>query len=126
MSTSVMVSANFLFALRIFPLTVSALVTLFFTFPSFWLLERASLGEDVATFILALCSLVIFSAGLFRVFADTGENDARGYSMVDGIIEPWRRCEYASTERFEWRSRADSGGYSESASNGLRRGGEGA
>ena len=37
--TSVMVSANFLFALRIFPLTVSALVTLFFTFPSFWLLE---------------------------------------------------------------------------------------
>jgi beta-lactamase regulating signal transducer with metallopeptidase domain len=60
-------SANFLFGLRIFPFAFSAMVTLFFTFPSFWLLERASLDEDAATFILAVCSLVILSAGLFRV-----------------------------------------------------------
>jgi Zn-dependent protease with chaperone function len=60
-------SANFLFGLRIFPFAFSAVVSLFFTFPSFWLLERASPDEDAATFILALCSLVILGAGLFRV-----------------------------------------------------------
>jgi len=60
-------AANLLFGLRIFPFAVSAVVTVFFTFPSFWLLERKSLDEDAATFILALCSLLILGAGLFRV-----------------------------------------------------------
>jgi Zn-dependent protease with chaperone function len=60
-------SPNFLFVLRIFPFAVSAAVTLFFTLPSFWLLERTSPDEDVATFILAACSVVILSAGLFRL-----------------------------------------------------------
>lgn len=60
-------SANLLFGLRIFPFAVSAVVTVFFTFPSFWLLERPSLDEDTETFILALCSLFILGAGLFRV-----------------------------------------------------------
>jgi beta-lactamase regulating signal transducer with metallopeptidase domain len=63
----VLTSANLLFGLRVFPFVVSVVVTLFFTFPSFWLMERASPDEDAATFILALCSLVIFTAGLFRV-----------------------------------------------------------
>ena len=60
-------NANLLFGLRIFPFAVSAVVTVCFTFPSFWLLERPSLDEDAATFILALCSLIILGAGLFRV-----------------------------------------------------------
>lgn len=60
-------NANLLFGLRIFPFTGSAVVTAFFTFPSFWLLERPSLDEDTETFILALCSLIILGAGLFRV-----------------------------------------------------------
>lgn len=60
-------SANFLFGLRMFPFAVSALATLFFAFPSFWLLESAVVDEETATFILALCSLVILGAGLFRV-----------------------------------------------------------
>lgn len=60
-------NANLLFGLRIFPFAVSAVVTVFFTFPSFWLLERKSLDEDTGTFLLALCSLVILGAGLFRV-----------------------------------------------------------
>jgi Zn-dependent protease with chaperone function len=59
--------ANLLFGMRIFPLAVSAVVTVFFTFPSFWLLEGTRLDEDTSTFILALCSLVILGAGLFRV-----------------------------------------------------------
>jgi len=60
-------SANFLFGLRIFSFTVSIVVAVFFTFPSFWLMERASLDEDAGTFVLAACSLVILGAGLFCV-----------------------------------------------------------
>jgi len=60
-------SADFLFGLRIFSFAVSTVVAVFFTFPSFWLMERASLDEDAGTFILAACSLLILGAGLFRV-----------------------------------------------------------
>jgi beta-lactamase regulating signal transducer with metallopeptidase domain len=60
-------SANFLFGLRILPFAFSVGVTLFFTFPSFWLLERRSLDEDTGTFVLGLCSVLILGAGLFRV-----------------------------------------------------------
>jgi Zn-dependent protease with chaperone function len=60
-------AANLLFGLRILPFAVSAVVTLLFTFPSFWLMERSSPDEDAATFALAGCSLIILSAGLFRV-----------------------------------------------------------
>ncbi len=60
-------TANLLFGLRIFPFAVSTMVTVFFTFPSFWLLERKSPDEDTGTFLLALCSLLILGAGLFRV-----------------------------------------------------------
>jgi beta-lactamase regulating signal transducer with metallopeptidase domain len=60
-------SANFLFGLRIFPFAVSLAVTLFFMLPSFWLLESASPDEDTATFVLALCSLLILTAGLLRL-----------------------------------------------------------
>jgi len=61
-------NANLWFGLRILPFTVSAAITVFFTFPSFWLLERRALDEDTGTFALALCSLIILGAGLFRVF----------------------------------------------------------
>jgi beta-lactamase regulating signal transducer with metallopeptidase domain len=60
-------SANFLFGLRIFSFVVSAVVAVFFAFPSFWLMEGATFDEDGATFVLAACSLLIVSAGLFRV-----------------------------------------------------------
>jgi hypothetical protein len=60
-------SANLVFGLRIFPFAVSAIVTVFFTFPSFWLMEKHSLDEDTETFLLALCSLILLGAGLFRV-----------------------------------------------------------
>jgi Zn-dependent protease with chaperone function len=58
---------NLLFGLRVFPFAISAVVTVFFTFPSFWLMERPALDEDAGTFILALCSLCILGAGLYRV-----------------------------------------------------------
>ena len=43
-------TAHLLFGLRIFPFAVSAVVTVFFTFPSFWLLERTSPDEDTGNF----------------------------------------------------------------------------
>ncbi len=60
-------SANFLFGLRMFPFIASTVIAVFFTFPSFWFMERAALDEDAGTFILAACSLLILSTGLFRV-----------------------------------------------------------
>jgi hypothetical protein len=60
-------SANLLFGLRIVPFAFSVGVSVFFTFPSFWLLERRSLDEDTGTFVLGLCSLLILGAGLFRM-----------------------------------------------------------
>lgn len=60
-------SANLLFGLRIFSFTVAMVVAVFFAFPSFWLMERATFDEDGATIVLAACSLLILGAGLFRV-----------------------------------------------------------
>jgi len=60
-------SPNFLFGLRIFPFVTSLAITLFFTFPSFWLMERTSPDEDFETYVLGLCALLIVGAGLFRV-----------------------------------------------------------
>jgi beta-lactamase regulating signal transducer with metallopeptidase domain len=60
-------SANLLFGLRILPFVISLGVSVFFTFPSFWLLERRSLDEDTGTFVLGLCALLILGAGLVRL-----------------------------------------------------------
>lgn len=64
---SVTVSPNFLFGLRLFPFAASLAVTVFLTFPSFWLMERASLDEDSETFLLALCGMLMLAAGVYRV-----------------------------------------------------------
>ena len=75
-------SANFLFGLRIFPFSASAVVTVFFTLPSFWLMERTSPDEDGGTFILALCSLLILGAGLFRLM--------RAHAKTKRALTQWR------------------------------------
>ncbi len=67
-----MTSARFLFGLRIFSFTASTVVAVFLAFPSFWLMERASLDEDARTFILAAFGLLIVSAGLFRILRAEG------------------------------------------------------
>lgn len=68
--TSEVRSARLLFGLRIFSFAVSAVIAVFFAFPSFWLMERASLDEDAGTFVLAGCALVMLGAGVFRVLRD--------------------------------------------------------
>ena len=81
---SVLSSANVLFGLRIFPFAVSAAVTLFFTVPSFWMLERMSPDEDAATFALAACTLLILGAGLFRVL--------RAQARTTRAVRRWLVC----------------------------------
>jgi len=63
-------SAGALFGLRIFSFAVSLTVSLFFTFPSFWMMERRSLDEDGGTFVLAGCAVVILGVGVARFFRD--------------------------------------------------------
>jgi Zn-dependent protease with chaperone function len=63
-------SAELLFGLRVFSFAVSSIVTVFFTFPSFWLMERRSPDEDGGTFVLAACAFVIAGAGVFRLVRD--------------------------------------------------------
>lgn len=74
---------HLLFGLRIFPYVLSLTVAVFFAFPSFWLLERPSLDEDIATFVLAVCSLVILGAGLFRM--------VKAQTRTSRAIERWMK-----------------------------------
>jgi Zn-dependent protease with chaperone function len=64
-------SARVLFLLRIFPLLASALITLAFTVPSFWLLEPRSSGESIGRtpVTLGLCCLMFLAAGLVRAIS---------------------------------------------------------
>src|SRR5271165_3239729 len=57
-------SPGLLFVLRIFPFAFSTVVAVFFTFPSFWLMERESLDEEGTTFFLAACALILLAVGL--------------------------------------------------------------
>jgi Zn-dependent protease with chaperone function len=65
-------SANCLFGLRIFSFAVSTIVAVFLAFPSFWMMERASLDEDGGTFLLAACALLVICAGSFRAIRAQG------------------------------------------------------
>lgn len=90
-------SANFLFGLRIIPLEISVIVTMFFTLPSFWMMERPSLDEDAETFLLALCALVIIGAGLFRVWKAHGKTRRAVAEWTRGLVEGDRFVACTST-----------------------------
>ncbi|MGA8539258.1 MAG: M56 family metallopeptidase [Terriglobales bacterium] len=74
-------SANFLFGLRIFSFVFSSAVAIFFAFPSFWLMERATLDEDAGTFVLAACSLLILGAGVVRAL--------RAQAKTTRVVRQW-------------------------------------
>ncbi len=59
-------STSVLFGIRILPFAASTLFAAFFTFPSFWLMEHKSLDEDGTTFLLAVCALLLLTAGAVR------------------------------------------------------------
>ncbi len=75
-------SAGLLFALRIFPLTFSVLVAIFFTLPSFWLMERRAFDEDATTLLLAGLALLLLTAGALRVL--------RAKSRTRWAVREWR------------------------------------
>jgi len=66
------VGAHSLFTLRMIPFGISAAVSLLLTLPSFLMLESHSLDEDLGTFGLCVCAILILSAGLCRVLAAEG------------------------------------------------------
>jgi hypothetical protein len=66
--TSVFSSARSLFALRVFPLAMSALVTVVFAMPAFFLLEGKR-DEDLGTLIFFVGTVLLLGAGLIRVVA---------------------------------------------------------
>ena len=78
--------ADALFGLRMFPVFLSAVITVFFTLPSFWLMERPSLDEDGGTFLLAACALVILGAGVFRVLRDQSRT---AHAVKEWLLESW-------------------------------------
>jgi len=57
-----------LFMLRIFPFASSALITLIFAMPAFYLLEGGP-DEDMGTLVFCICSLFLFGVGCIRVMA---------------------------------------------------------
>ena len=63
------IAARSLFRLRVTPFGISAAVSLFLTLPSFLLLERHSLDEDLGTFVLSGCAVLILGMGIYRVLA---------------------------------------------------------
>jgi beta-lactamase regulating signal transducer with metallopeptidase domain len=61
--------ARSLFMLRVIPFGTSVAVSLFLTLPSFLLLESHSLDEDIGTFVLTACAILILGTGVHRVLA---------------------------------------------------------
>src|SRR5258708_34179420 len=63
--------AGLLFALRVFPLTASVVITFGFVVPSFQLLEPRSLNSDegigAMPLALGVCALLLIACGCFRV-----------------------------------------------------------
>jgi beta-lactamase regulating signal transducer with metallopeptidase domain len=63
------IGARSLFTLRVIPFAISAAVSLFLAMPSFLLLEGHSLDEDLGTFALGACALLILGTGIYRMLA---------------------------------------------------------
>ena len=77
------IGARSLFTLRVIPFAISAAVSLFLTLPSFLLLERHSLDEDLGTFVLGACAMLILGTGIYRVLAA----EARTRRVVSACLE---------------------------------------
>lgn len=77
------IGARDLFTLRVIPFGISAAISLFLTLPSFLLFERHSLDEDLGTFVLSVCAVLILGTGIYRVFAA----EARTRRVVSVCLE---------------------------------------
>lgn len=80
------IAACGLFTLRVVPFGISAAVSLFLTLPSFLVLERHSLDEDMGTFVLSACAMLILGAGIYRVLAAEARTRRVVSACLDGSI----------------------------------------
>jgi Zn-dependent protease with chaperone function len=78
--------ADLLFALRVFPLAVSAVITCAFVVPSFQLLEPRSIDEGMGAMPLALglCALLLIACGCYRVIAAQTKTSRVVASWLEG------------------------------------------
>jgi beta-lactamase regulating signal transducer with metallopeptidase domain len=77
------IPAQGLFALRVMPFGIGAAVSLFLALPSFLVLEARSMDEDLGTFLLCVCAMLILGAGIYRVLTA----EARTRRVVSACLE---------------------------------------
>jgi len=75
--------AKLLFALRLLPVVSSAVLTLAFALPAFLLLEQG-FDEDLGTFVFSGCCLMIFGAGLLRVWIAHAKGSRVASAWLEG------------------------------------------
>jgi Zn-dependent protease with chaperone function len=92
---------SILFGIRILAFAVSALFAVFLTLPSFWLMERRALDEDVTTFFLALGALVLLSSGIARA--------SKASRVTSRLVSRWLRKPDAGGEVGATMTSADEG-----------------
>jgi len=80
------VGAHGLFALRVAPFVVSAGISLVLTLPSFLLFERHSLDEDLGTFVLCGCAIVVLGSGVYRVLAAEARTRRVVSAFLEGVV----------------------------------------
>lgn len=81
------ISAPGLFTMRVIPFGISASVSLLLTLPSFLLFERHSLDEDLGTFVLAGCAILIVGAGIYRVLAAEARTRRVVSAFLDNVVD---------------------------------------
>jgi len=82
-----------LFVLRLIPFGISATVSLFLTLPSFLRFEAHAMDEDLCTFVLAICAMLILIAGTYRVSVA----EARTRQVVGACLEDATAVEVGAT-----------------------------
>lgn len=80
------IGAHGLFALRVTPFVGSAVISLFLALPSFLLFERHSLDEDLSTFVLCGCAVVVLVSGVYRVLAAEARTRRLVSAFRNGVV----------------------------------------
>jgi Zn-dependent protease with chaperone function len=76
--------ARLLFAVRIFPLVGSALITIVFALPAFLRLERGPVDEDFGTVLFCVGTILLVAAGLFRAVVARSSASRVVSGWIDG------------------------------------------
>ncbi len=98
------VLSTLLFALRIFPLAASIVITFVFVVPSFQILEPRSVDEGMGTMPLTLgiCALLLIGFGCFRVISAQARTSRVVARWLEGAL-PLNKNAAAQTPTFQSR-----------------------